>query len=77
MKSLAQITQLVGWLDDMMGGWVNGWMEDEQTSKQKEKYLIGRPLGQGEEGDSDFHFRNPIIYTLTRLAQWMEHHPVD
>lgn len=40
MKSLAQITQLVGWLDDMMDGWVNGWMEDEQTNKQKEKYLI-------------------------------------
>lgn len=40
MKSLAQITQLVGWLDDMMDGCVNGWMEDEQTHKQKEKYLI-------------------------------------
>lgn len=40
MKSLAQITQLVGWLNNMMDGWVNGYMEDEQTHKQKEKYLI-------------------------------------
>lgn len=45
MKSLAQIMQLVRWLDDMMDVRVNGWMEDEQTYKQKEKYLIWRTLG--------------------------------
>lgn len=45
MKSLAQIMQLVRWLDDMMDVRVSGWMEDEQTYKQKEKYLIWRTLG--------------------------------